>query len=322
MRMLLIGLVALLPALQAHAQTRWTIATEYPANAMPGEGIALFAKLVTERSAGKLVVMPSFDAASGLKSVDMVSAVQQGRTDAGDAFGGALGPVHPLLALSSLPFLVKSLEDAARLADLARPAYVGVFETFGQRLLYTTPWPPSGIWSKPRLNSRADVTGLSIRTYDPTSTAVFSAAGAKALNLSFADATPKLKDGTVDAVLSSGDGGAGRRLWDFTQHFTAVNYALPLSFATLNAGRYEALPSDLRRIVDDAAAETEARQWAAIKTRLEENYGRMRANGVAISDPAAPEITAALTKAAEDAIAAWRRQAGQEGDAILARFTR
>jgi TRAP-type C4-dicarboxylate transport system substrate-binding protein len=230
--------------------------------------------------------------------------------------------VHPLLALSSLPFLVKSVEDAERLAELARPAYVRVFERSGQRLLYTTPWPPSGIWSKLALNSRADITGLSIRTYDPTSTAVFSASGAKALNVSFADAMPKLKDGTVDAVLSSGDGGAGRRLWDFTQHFTAVNYALPLSFATLNAGQYEALPSDLRRIVDDAAAETGVRQWAAIKTRLEENYGRMRANGVAISDPAAPEITAALTKAAEDAIAAWRRQAGQEGDAILARFTR
>jgi TRAP-type C4-dicarboxylate transport system substrate-binding protein len=320
MRVLLIGFMALLAQVSAQAQTRWEIATEYPASALPGEGIALFAKLVTERSGGRVTVMPSFDAAKGIKSADMVAAVQQRRIQAGDAFGGALGPVHPLFALSSLPFVVTSLDDAARLAERARPAYAKVFGTLGQRLLYTTPWPASGIWSKAALTSAADVSRLSIRTYDATSTAVFSAAGAKALNVSFADAMPKLKDGTVDAVLSSGDGGAGRRLWDFTRHFTAVNYALPLSFATLNAGDYEALPADLKQIVDEAAAETERRQWTAIRTRLEENYARMRANGVAIADPAPADLTGALAKAAQGAIAEWRRQAGQEGEAILAAF--
>ena len=43
-------MLALLAHLPAQAQTRWEIATEYPANAMPGEGVALFAKLVTETS--------------------------------------------------------------------------------------------------------------------------------------------------------------------------------------------------------------------------------------------------------------------------------
>jgi TRAP-type transport system periplasmic protein len=320
MRGLLIALMALLAHVPAQAQTRWEIATEYPANAMPGEGIALFAKLVTERSGGRLTITPSFDAAKGIKSADMVAAVQARRIQAGDAFGGALGPVHPLLSLSSLPFLVATLDDAARLAEISRPAYARVFGSLGQRLLYTTPWPASGIWSKAALTSEADVSQLSIRTYDATSSTVFSAAGAKALNISFADAMAKLKDGTVDAVLSSGDGGAGRRLWDFTPHFTAVNYALPLSFATLNSGEYEALPRDLQRVVDDAAAETERRQWTAIRTRLEENYARMRANGVTISDPAPADVTEALTRASQAAIAEWRRQAGQEGEAILAAF--
>src|SRR3954471_21407311 len=267
MRRLLIGLVALFAATHAGAQTRWEIATEYLATAMPGEGIALFAKVVTERSGGRLTVTPSFDAAKGIKSGGMIAAVQEGRVQAGDAFGGALGPVHPLLALSSLPFVATSLEDARRLADVARPTYAKVFGSFGQRLLYTTPWPASGIWSKAAVTSAADLSRLSIRTYDATSTAVLAAAGAKAVNRSFADAMPKLKEGAVDAVLSSGDGGAGLRLWEFTPHFCAVNYALPLSFATLNAGAYDALLDDIKRIVDDTAAETEARQWSAIRTR-------------------------------------------------------
>jgi TRAP-type C4-dicarboxylate transport system substrate-binding protein len=321
-RGIFIGLLALLAATHAGAQTRWEIATEYPASAMAGEGVAFFAKLVTERSGGRLTVMPSFDAAKGIKSAGMVAAVQEGRVQAGDAFGGALGPVHPLLALSSLPFVATSLEDARRLADVARPAYAKVFGSLGQRLLYTTPWPASGIWSKAPVTSAADLARLSIRTYDATSTAVLAAAGAKAANLSFADAMPKLKQGAVDAVLSSGDGGAGRRLWDFTPHFCAVNYALPLSFAILNAGAYDALPDDLKRIVDDTAAETEARQWGAIGTRLAENYARMRENGVTIADPAPAEVASALAKAAEGPLAEWRRQAGPEGEAILAAFAK
>jgi hypothetical protein len=39
--------------------------------------------------------------------------------------------------------------------------------------------------------------------------------GAKATLISFADTMPKLVDGSINAVLSSGDGGIGRKLWDF-----------------------------------------------------------------------------------------------------------
>jgi TRAP-type C4-dicarboxylate transport system substrate-binding protein len=153
MRGLLIGLVALLAQAPAQAQTRWEIATEYPANAMPGEGVALFAKLVTERSGGRLTVTPSFDAAK-------------------------------------------------------------------------------------------------------------------------------------------------------------------------RAGEYEALPSDLQRIVDDAAADTERRQQAGIRTRLDANYARMRANGVTTAVSAPADLMRALATAAKGAIAEWRRQAGPEGEAILAAFRR
>ena len=54
-RRLILAAPALL-ARPARAQAAWTIGTEYPANAMPGEGIAFFAKDATERSGGSLTV--------------------------------------------------------------------------------------------------------------------------------------------------------------------------------------------------------------------------------------------------------------------------
>ena len=324
MRHLIVALLALagvLPAIAgARAQTVWDMPTEYPASAIPGEGVAMFARLVTERSGGRLTIRPNFEAAMGLKSAEMIAAVREGRVQVADAFAGALGGVDPPFGLSSLPFLATSIDDARRLTDLARPVYQAALGSRGQRLLYTTPWPASGIWSKEPLASGAALDGLTIRTYDSTSTEVLNAAGARATNISFADAMPKVKDGTVTAVLSSGDGGAGRRLWDFLPHFTEVNYALPLSLATINAAAYEALPPDLKGVVDEAAAETDTRQWTAIRTRLEENYARMRANGVVLRTTVPPDLAGRLTLAAKTVIEDWRKKAGPEGARILDQY--
>ena len=325
MRALIAGValaMASLLAPPAGAQVLWEMPTEYPATAIPGEGVATFAQLVNEKAAGRLTIKPSFDAARGIKSAAMIGAVQKGEVAAGDAFAGALGAVDPLFGLSSLPFLATSIADARRLTDLARPAYDAKLASFGQKILYTTPWPASGIWSKEPLGGPAALSGLSIRTYDATSTAVMNAAGAKATNLSFADAMPKVGDGSVTAVLSSGDGGAGRNLWDLLPHFAEVNYALPISIATVNLAAYEALPADLRRVVDEAAAATEARQWAAIRTRLDENYARMRANKVTIQTEIPPAVAAVLAQAGRTVVEDWRRKAGPEASAVLDAYAR
>lgn len=318
-------LAALLLAAPLHAAgplqtpTKWDMATEYPAGAMPGEGVGFFAAEAGRLSGGKLVIAPSYNAEKGIQSAAMIEAVREGKLAAGDAFAGALLKVHPAFGLSSLPFLATSIADAKALADLARPLYQQVLDQNGQILLYVTPWPASGIWSKARVATAADIRGLSIRTYDATSTAVMKAAGATALTLSFTDVMPKLKDGSVNAVLSSGDGGAGRKLWDFLPHFTEVNYAMPLSVASVSRTAFAALPAAQQKAVTAAAAATEAHQWAAMATRLDANYKRMKENSVAIA-PATSEVAAVLRKAAAESIAAWKQTAGPDAVAVLDRY--
>ena len=316
----LIGLSLTLGGAAARAQVVWEMPTEYPATAIPGEGLTFFAGAVEKRLSGKLTIRPSFNAERGLKSGDMPDAVVQGKIAAADAFGGGLGNVHVAFALSSLPFLTASFEDARRLAEVGRPLYEKVLAEKGLRLLYVTPWPPSGIWSKGAITGASSLEGLTIRTYDATSMEVFNAAGAKASNLSFADVMPRLKDGSITAVLSSGDGGAGRKLWDFLPHFSAANYAFPLSFAFVSKAAFEALPEDQRKAVEEAARETEARQWAAMAGRLEQNQAQMRANGVTIAPALPTDALARLQKVAAPAVEQWASKVGPAGAEVLRRF--
>ncbi len=130
---------------------------------------------------------------------------------------------------------------------------------------------------------------------------------------------PRLRAGELDAVLSSGDGCAGARLREVLPHFTALDYASPLSLAFCGAAALDALPGPAREAVAQAARETEARQFAAIGTRLAENEARMRATGVEVAS-APTELRAGLARASEPVVAEWAARAGAEGEAILAAY--
>jgi len=245
--------------------------------------------------------------------------VADNRIAMADSFGGALGDEEAIFALSALPFVASDAAQARALYERAKPAYEAAFARHGQKLLYTTPWPPSGLWTKSAANSPDAIANLRIRTYDTTGTEVFKRLGATATVVSFTDLPAKLAAGEINAVLSSGDGGAGRRLWEHLPRFTEINYAIPLSFTTVNLDRWKSLDEATRAAIERVAAETEARQWAALEGRLAQNNARMRENGMTI-DSAVPEaLRSRLRDAARGAVDDWAAKAGPQGRALLER---
>src|SRR5437667_11943318 len=245
----------------AQAQVvRWNMADEYPATSIQGEADARFAKEVAERSGTRIQVTNQYDAASGFRSKDMVEAVGRGAVPLGNTYMGALGGLDPVFLLPSLPFLATTAEQARALAEVARAAYEQALARHHQTLLFLSPWPPAGLWAKGPVTSAEALKGLPIRTADANGVPAFRAAGAVPVQISFSDAVPKLQAGELDAVLSSGDGGAGARLAEVLKHFTAIEYALAMSMVTINADAWRALDPESQTAVLTAAAATEARQ--------------------------------------------------------------
>jgi TRAP-type transport system periplasmic protein len=310
-----------LAALPARGQPLvWLLSEEYPATSIPGEGDTAFAALLRDKSGGLIEVVPKFDAALGYRSKQTLDAVAAGAVPLGDMYAGALGEAEPLFLLPSLPFLATSIAQARKLYDAARPNYEATLARHNQRLLFASLWPPSGIWAKRPVTDEAALKGLRIRTFDVTATEAFRGLGAAPALISFADAMPRLRAGELDAVLSSGDGGAGAKLGEILPHFTEINYAMPLSFATIGLAAWDGLPPDLQRAVTEAAGETETRQWQAMQGRGAANYQRMRANGVAIAETIDPAFATRLRQAGAMAVDAWASRLGGDGGTILARY--
>jgi len=302
---------------QVSAPVTWRMATEYPQTNISGIGIVTFARLVSEQTGGLVTVSPAFDNALKITSAEMPRATREGRIEAGDAFSGPLSSLDPVFGLSTLPFMVQSIEAARAVNGRAHPLYEKALAAQGLKLLYVTIWPATGLWSDRALATGDDLATLSLRTYDDSSTEVMRAVGANAQFLPMDKALAALKERRLNALLTSGDGGVGRRLWEFLPHFTAINYAIPVSIAFVRSETFAALSAEMQQKVTAAASETEQSQLDLLAHRTAENYARMRENGFTIVEPASISLIAALRRAAERPIADWRVRAGHDAADIV-----
>ncbi|WP_244424570.1 TRAP transporter substrate-binding protein [Methylobacterium nodulans] len=293
------------------------MATEYPASNISGVGLTTFARLVSDRTNGFVQTANALDNELKISSGEMIRAAQDGRISGGDAFAGPLEAIDPIFGLASLPFVVQSIESAKAVNSRARPLYEKALAARGLKLLYMTIWPSTGIWTARPLAGPDDLRTMSVRSYDYNSAEVMRAAGAMAEYLPFNEAIAKVKNRELDGILTSGDGGAGRKLWDYLRYFTSINYAIPISLAFVRTDVFESLPSDQQQAVMAAAAETERSQFELLANRTAENYARMRENGVAIAEPAAPSLLAVLKEGAAAPISAWKQKVPAEAIAIL-----
>lgn len=316
-RAILVLATLVLSAVPAMAQVTWRMTTEYPENNISGIGLTTFADRVAARTNGFVTVINAFDNQLKISSSEMPRAALDGRIAGGDAFAGALSGLDPVLGLSTLPFLVQSVDIAHAANMRARPLYEKALAARGLKLLYLTIWPATGLWSDRSLVGADDLPKLNLRAYDANSSEVMKAAGANAQFLPMDAALSALKEHRLNAFLTSGDGGAGRKLWDFLPYFTAINYAMPISIAFVRSEAFAALPEPMQREVLAAAAETEQRQLALLAHRTTENYARMRDNGVHIAEPAPPSLVAALRTAAKGTITAWEAKAGTDAAVIV-----
>jgi TRAP-type C4-dicarboxylate transport system substrate-binding protein len=314
---LTIAAMMLLSAAPAIAQVTWRMTTEYPQNNISGIGLVTFAKLVAERTGGFVTATPAFDNELKVPSGEMPRAALDGRIAGGDAFAGALSSFDAIFGLPTLPFVVQSTEVAHAANARARPLYEKALAAQGLKLLYLTIWPSTGLWSDHPLAGAEDIPALSMRTYDNSSTDVMRAAGANAQFLPMDAALTGLKEHRLNAFLTSGDGGAGRKLWDFLPYFTPINYAMPVSLAFVRADLFTALPQATQSQVLAAAAETEQSQFDLLAHRTLENYARMRENGVHIAEAAPPAVVDALRRAATTPIAAWKGRVGSDAVEIV-----
>ena len=119
-RNILIALVALLfSANVASAAEKWDMALAYGAGNFHSANATEFAKNVTDKSGGKLIIV-THPGGSLFKGGEIFRAVRTGQVPIGERFMSALGKEDPLLEVDSQPFLANSYGSAMRLYQASK----------------------------------------------------------------------------------------------------------------------------------------------------------------------------------------------------------
>ncbi len=306
----------------AQADTiNWDMPNEYGATSIPAEADRLFAERVKMKSGGNLVITNHFGGALGYKSRDHWSAVEDGAVPIASTYTGVFAGIDPIFQLQSLPFVATNPKEAKALLDAMRPWLEQAFAKGGQMYLLGAPWTPVGIWAKKLITDAEGLKNLRIRSYDKTGTLTLKNAGAAAIQLSWADVVPALSTGTIEAVLTSDEGGLSAKFYEYMDHFHHVGFTMGTNMLHMSQAAYDDLSPELQQAVLEAAAEVEAEAWANINDRIALNVKRLEENGVTSVTDVPPSFIQHLRDSGDPVTAEWRERFGDEEAAkIFARY--
>ena len=299
---------------------RLDLANADPATAIPALADAHFARLLNERSGGRIRIATHFGGALGYESRDHFEAVETGALDLASSPLDKLVGLAPIFQLQSLPFLTPGHREARALYEVARPHYEAAFREVGQTLLYAGPWTPIGIWAKRRLEHPAQLAGLKIRTFDRNGAATLKTAGAAPVQLAWSDVVPALSTNLIEAVLTSDESGVAGKFWEHMEYFHDLGYGVGVSVVHINSRVLDGLPADLQAIVRETAAEVETAAWERARVRVAHNRSVLEKHGISvISD--VPQLADRLMRAGSPLLDEWRAAMGEEpAAAILAAY--
>jgi TRAP-type C4-dicarboxylate transport system substrate-binding protein len=190
--------------------------------------------------------------------------------------------------------------------------------------------PPYGLFTVNRnVATLRDLRGLRIRTPSPTVGLALARLGTIPIGLPINVVGENIAGGTIDAIafgwdsLHSTQGAGDKTLEDMVKYLVDVNFAAPTVIMAMNKAKYEALPEDLRKIIDQHTggdfsveiAKFREVNEAASKARLRKDPAHVV---VALTPAQREEMRASVAPVVIDWANGLKKQ-GIDADRLLAR---
>lgn len=308
--------LALGAARPAQAQTRWQAATPWADGNSHTRNLHDFLSEVRLTTGGALDIRLYADGAL-LKSGEILRGLQTGQVQVGDLLLALASPLDPILELDSLPMLVRSLDEARHLTMLTRPLIEQRLRREGLTVLYLAPWPPPGLFSGFVVDSLQSLRGTRMRTMSPSAARMASLAGALSAPIEPEQGTPlSLAAPLATTMFASACTGVDVAAWSFARFYMPMDIAFPKNAVCAQSRAWEALPSQQRQKLHQAAQAAEERAWAMASSEPPVAQRVLASHGVTVRAPG-PELLAELEHLGQTMLAEWRVRAGEAGTRVL-----
>jgi TRAP-type C4-dicarboxylate transport system substrate-binding protein len=209
-----------------------------------------WAKMIEEKSGGRLKITIYPGATLG-KPADHYDMVVNGIADLAFTTPGYTPGRFPLIAGTELPLLFKSSKGGSL-------AVMSIFDKYFKnefkdvKVLWFWVHPPGHFHlARKPVRVLEDLAGLKIRAATPMLTNMVKGLGGVPVSLPAPDTYTALERGTVDGTIFPWEAIASFKIAEVLKHHVDVGlYVAPL-FTFMNQKKYDSLPPDLRKIIDD-----------------------------------------------------------------------
>jgi TRAP-type C4-dicarboxylate transport system substrate-binding protein len=244
----------------AHGQTKisLTYANFPPETTFPCVQMERWAKEVEKRTNGKVKVS-TFPGGTLLAAKNMFDGVQTGLADIGN-FAMSYQPGRfPISEAISLPVGFGSSKVATMsLFDLIEKYNPKEFENVKILALFTS--PPSSFMTKTPVRSLKDLKGMEVRVSGTLGDAV-KALGAIPIAMPQSDTPEAIQKGVVKGIVSSIEVLQDFNFSAYCGYTTIVNIALTDFAVVMNKAKWNTLPPDVKKVMDDLRREQS--EWTA-----------------------------------------------------------
>ncbi len=312
---LLAGLTICLSTTAAIAADKWDMPTPYGDGTHQTQVARSFAEEVNANSGGKLTINVH-SGGSLIKHPEIHRAVKSRQVQIGEVFIGRLGNISPVYKLDNIPFLATDFDSAEKLYKASKETLNEELAKDKLMLLYTSPWPAQDLYSNKPIKSLADLQGLKMRAYSPTTSRLADLMGTTPVNIPFSDVAQAFTTNAIDAMVTSPSTGVNSQSWDYISHFTTINAWIPKNMMFVNKRIFDRLDDDTKQVILTAAANAEKKGWALGRKLAVDHTNMLRENGMKVAPPT-PELDAELRKIGEIMVNEWLEEAGDSGKAII-----
>ena len=319
-RLIITAAGALALSAAAQAQTKWDLPAAYPATNFHTVNLQQFADDIDKASNGKLKITVHANA-SLFKLPEIKRAVQGGQAQIGEILLSAYQNEWIIFGADGLPFLADSYDEAMKLWRAQKPLLDKKLGEQGMMVLYSVAWPPQGIYTKKPLASAADLKGVKWRAYSPATSRIAELVGAQPVTVQAAEFAQALATGVVESTMTSGATGVDSKLFEHLKFYYDTQAWLPKNAVIVNKAAFDALDAPTRAAVTKAAADAEARGWAASRKVNVDTLERLKVNGMQVLPPS-PQLKADMAKVGETMLKEWVDRAGADGKALLDAYRR
>lgn len=269
---------------------------------------------VNSAAGGKLTIVPYPSGALGRALPQQPQMVLDGVADIAWVVASASPGRFPDAAALELPGLYRSVEEATLVNNrVATSVPLAGMEKF--KVLAAFGSPPLSVFTTDADCDLKSLHGKKLRVTTPSDGAVLARLGAVPVQIPITEVTEALGRRTIDGAVTH-----PQTLFDFginrvTRCMDKAGLSSPLLLLLMNREKYDALPAEMRALLDSHSGETLARAFAtAIAASTAEMEARLKATpGFALRPPEgadAATLQAAFTEARADLLAKNARAAG------------